>query len=67
MITPIIYIDGDPHIVRADGDSERQTQYFGLSTDTKPVTNVLNAEIFYEMDTKKAFLFDESNKKWLEQ
>lgn len=38
----------------------------GLSTDTKP-TDVPNASTFYEMDTKKIFLFDEQNKRWLEQ
>ncbi len=38
----------------------------GLSTDTKPM-DVRNASMFYEMDTKKIFMFDEQNKKWLEQ
>ncbi len=38
----------------------------GLSTDTKPV-DVRNASTFYEMDTKKIYLFDEQNKTWLEQ
>lgn len=40
--------------------------HFGLSTDTKP-TDVTNASTFYEMDTKKAYMFDEQNQKWLEQ
>lgn len=39
---------------------------FGLSTDTKPL-NVCNASTFYEMDTKKLYMFDEENKRWLEQ
>jgi hypothetical protein len=42
-------------------------ELYGLSTDTKPVEGVDNACIFYEMDTKKVFLFDEQNKTWLEQ
>ena len=41
-------------------------ELYGLSTDTKP-TNVNNASVFYEMDTKKMFLFDEENARWLEQ
>lgn len=40
--------------------------FIGLSTDEKP-TNVSNASTFYEMDTKKLFLFDAQNKVWLEQ
>lgn len=40
--------------------------FIGLSTDTKP-TDVCNASIFYEMDTKKVFLFDEQNGIWREQ
>lgn len=39
---------------------------YGLSTDEKP-TNVANASTFYEMDTKKLFLFDAQNGVWLEQ
>lgn len=39
---------------------------YGLSTDEKP-TDVENASTFYEMDTKKIFLFDAENHRWLEQ
>lgn len=42
------------------------SELYGLSTDTKP-TNVNNASVFYEMDTKKIFMFDEENSQWLEQ
>lgn len=42
------------------------SEFFGLSTDEKP-TNCANASTFYEMDTKKLFLFDKQNKQWLEQ
>lgn len=41
-------------------------EIYGLSTDEKP-TDVLNASVYYEMDTKKIYLFDEQNKVWLEQ
>lgn len=40
--------------------------FIGLSTDDKPM-NVANSSIFYEMDTKKMFMFDAQNKVWLEQ
>lgn len=46
--------------------SEGYSELFGLSTDTKP-TNVGNASIFYEMDTKKVFMFDAAGKTWHEQ
>lgn len=38
----------------------------GLSTDTKP-KNVPNTSTFYEMDTKKLYMFDAENGVWLEQ
>lgn len=40
--------------------------FIGLSTDAKP-TGVTNASSFYEMDTKKLYLYDEQNSAWLEQ
>lgn len=40
--------------------------FYGLSTDAKP-TDVGNASTFYEMDTKKLFMFDAQNGAWLEQ
>lgn len=43
-------------------------QYFGLSSDTKPVNkDVNNSDVFYEMNTGKVFMFDEDNQVWLEQ
>ena len=39
------------------------SEMYGLSTDTKP-TDVNNASTFYEMDTKKIFIFDEENRVW---
>lgn len=41
-------------------------ELIGLSTDEKPM-DVPNSSSFYEMDTKKIFLFDAENKIWLEQ
>ena len=40
----------------------------GLSTDIKPISNeIFNGSEYYEMDSKKLFLYDEENKQWLEQ
>ena len=46
-------------------------ELYGLSTDTKPIEkfeNVFigNASTYYEMDSKKAFIYDEENHKWWE-
>lgn len=48
----------------------------GLNTDAKPIDlykfystyyKITNGSTFYELDTKKAFMFDEENKVWIEQ
>ena len=39
---------------------------FGLSTDHKP-TDVPNASVFYEMDTKKVYMYDAEHSVWYEQ
>ena len=46
-------------------------ELYGLSTDTKPIEkfeNVFigNASTYYEMDSKKLFIYDEENHKWFE-
>ena len=40
---------------------------YGKSTDEKPTTNMTNGSTFYEMDTKKLFMFDEESRSWIEQ
>ena len=67
MITRVTKIDGDDYIFMNNGDVRKRGEFYGKSTDTKPVNGVNNADLFYEMDTKKVFLFDEDNKKWIEQ
>jgi hypothetical protein len=39
-------------------------ELFGLSTDTKPTTNVPVGSIFWETDTKKKYLF--SGTEWID-
>lgn len=46
-------------------------ELYGLSTDQKPIKKmgrigIGNASTFYEMDTKKMFIYDEENHKWWE-
>ena len=67
MISRVIEIDGDDHIVCASGDIRKHSTYYGKSGDTKPTVGVFNADVFYEMDTKKIFMFDEGEGVWLEQ
>ncbi len=67
MITQVISIEGEPFVICPGGDLCRRAEYYGLSTDTKPVEGVNNADIFYEMDTGKVFLFDAENGVWVEQ
>lgn len=55
-------------ITRTGGQIEdRGAELKGLSTDEKPIKDIPNGSSFYEMDTKKVFMFDEQNSKWLEQ
>lgn len=44
---------------------------YGLSTDEKPIKKfdkiyIGNASTYYEMDSKKCFIYDEENHRWLE-
>lgn len=42
-------------------------QFMGLSTDTKPTDHwVGNGSTFFEIDTAKAFVYDEENTTWVE-
>ena len=66
MFTKIVKIHGDDFCCVDGKKTCRRAEYYGLSTDTKPL-DVNNASIFYEMDTKKIYLFDEQNGVWLEQ
>ena len=43
----------------------KATEYYGLSTDTKP-TEVPNGSVFLEMNTGKVFVYDAQNATWIE-
>lgn len=66
MITRFIEIDGVPYGCNGETKTKRG-EYFGKSSDVKPVDGVANADIFYEMDTKKCYLFDGDTGAWIEQ
>lgn len=51
--------------------SRMWVELYGLSTDEKPIvefetTSIGNASTYYEMDTKKCFIYDEENHVWHE-
>ena len=67
MITRIGNINDLNCALRNGRNATKQAEFYGKSTDTKPTEGVRNADVFYEMDTKKVFLFDEDGQAWLEQ
>ena len=67
MITRVVNVNGGQYTILENGDYKKLVKIFGLSTDAKPTSHIHNADIFYEMDTKKVFLYDETNAQWLEQ
>ena len=49
----------------------RWMELYGLSTDEKPIKKmgtvfIGNASTYYEMDSKKLFIYDEENHQWFE-
>lgn len=54
-----------------DSRNKEELSFVGLSTDIKPIekfgsTVVINGSTFFEINTGKVFIFDESGKKWNE-
>ena len=67
MVTEVVHANGGQISVHADGTRSHRSEYYWLSTDEKPIEGVENADLGYEMDTKKIYLFDGTNKVWIEQ
>ena len=45
---------------------EKTYEYIGLSTDTKPTTDIPNGSSFFEMDTGDTYYFDaETAQDWI--
>ena len=40
---------------------------FGTSSETKPTTGIITGSVYVEVDTGKAFLFNETTSAWVEQ
>lgn len=66
MVTKVIRTNlGEVSIHR--GGSSPRGEFYGKTGDAKPKEGVKNADIYYEMDAKKVYLFDEDTGDWLEQ
>ena len=62
MITILSRVNGTAVCVYPNGGHRSQNEYYGKSTDTKPIAGVRTADVFYEMDTMTVYLFDEDKK-----
>lgn len=51
---------------RKGGAKSEYLELYGLSTDTKPTTGVMNGSSFVEMDTGKLYFFDAAGSEWKE-
>lgn len=67
MVTEVIKSKDGDISVHSNGTKSVRSEYYYLSTDPKPIDHVENADILYEMDTKKVYMFDYDNKIWIEQ
>ena len=54
-------------VERAFTAEKKYVELFGLSTDSKPTTGIVTGSSFVEVDTGKAYLFDEDSSTWDEQ
>lgn len=64
MISRRLTINGVDYIYRPNVRRIIAADMFGLSTDAKPTVGVANSTIFFEMDSKAAYIFDEDNATW---
>lgn len=70
LVVPFLFGKGGFEMITLSAENHvygyTPSKIYGLSTDIKPM-DVNNASVFWEMDTKKLWMFDEENKRWLEQ
>lgn len=45
----------------------RYAEYYGLSTDDKSTIEAHNADVFYEIDKSKTYIYNEDAAQWMEQ
>lgn len=55
------------NVTTAYADGKKQVEIYGTSSETKPTTGIAFGSVFIEVDTGKAFLFNEANSTWVEQ
>ena len=53
-------------VERAFTADKKYVELFGLSTDSKPTTGIVTGSVFVEVDTGKAYLFNETASAWVE-
>lgn len=53
--------------VTLDADGKRYIEGFGTSSESKPTQGICMGSCFIEVDTGKAFLFNETTSTWVEQ
>lgn len=60
-------ISSTPSMTTAFEQAKSCITAFGLSTDAKPSSDIATGSVFIEVDSGKAFLFNEANSTWVEQ
>lgn len=53
--------------VTIDSNGKRYVTIFGTSSESKPTQQITMGSVFVEVDTGKAFLFNETTSAWVEQ
>ena len=54
-------------VEKAFTPTQKYAELFGLSTDAKPTSGIVTGSVFVEVDTGKAYLFNEAASAWVEQ
>lgn len=53
-------------VERTFTENKKYVELYGLSTDTKPTSGIVTGSVFVEVNTGKAFLFNEDSSSWVE-
>ena len=61
MITNI-----NPAVTVPNVSTSQTAELIGLSTDTKPTTDIPNGSVFIETDTAKIYLFNKTSGQWVQ-
>lgn len=48
-------------------DGKKASTFYGTSSEAKPVQNIAMGSVFIEVDTGKAYLFNETTSAWVAQ